>query len=508
MPATDQTRLQRLSKPIAALLFLLAAMALAAGAAKGGGNYILLLSATLAAGYLALTIGANDAANNIGAAVGAGAITLGGALAVAAAGELAGGFLASSAVSDRLREGIFQPLGFGDGMELARVLFGGMLAAAIWLHLATFLRIPISATHSVIGGLIGAGVFARGWEVVQWEQIGWFAVAWVLAPILAAGIAAVTLRAIYQLVLTRPNLTGAARTHMPALVTLLALVLTHHFFLRIAPDEWYLTQHHLLVSLIVALAVFLIAQPWVHRTTQTIKNNRQGVSRLFTLPLILAAGFFAFSHGANDTANVAAPLAVIAEIASEGNSPPRLALPTWAVAVGVFGIVTGLLLYGSRIVRTVGSEITEIDRPRAFSIMFSSAVVIVIASLLGYPVSTTHTVVGSIFGIGLLREILKLEQGKTLEKIRKCHEQCDDDRLDAFLQRFRGATLPKKKRMLKALFQEHGAVHLDNEERRNIHQRYHRELLRRPLLRRIVIAWILTIPAAGLLGGIVFHLSG
>lgn len=486
--------------------FLLICTVMLFGSLDGIDNTMLLFLAVVVGGYLALNIGANDAANNIGTAVGSGAITLGGALAVAVAGELAGAFLASDPVSTRLRANIFDPCVFGGGEVLAQVLAAGMLAGAFWLHLATVMKTPISATHSVIGGLLGAGVYAGGWGVAQWDQISSFALIWLATPLAAALVGGSVLYAIEHLVISGPNLIGQARARVPLLIALLSLLLANYFFVKVAPEDWAIREDHLIAGMAIAVSVFLIAQPWVHRMAQTIKNNRQGVSKLFVMPLILATAFFAFAHGANNAGNVAAPLAAIATIASDGMSPDEILLPTWTLAVSAFGIATGLLLYGSRIVHTVGSEITEIDKLRAFCIMFSAALVIGAASHFGFPVSTTHTVVGSIFGVGLFRELVQLNERRTLEKIRKCHDGKDIQALESFLQRFQGATLPKKHQMLDALYREHGEVRLTPKEIRRINKLYHRGLVKRSLFRRILGFWILTIPSAALLGALMISI--
>ena len=181
----------RLARPASVAVFLALAVLIAFDSAGDIRHLALLLAAVLTAGYLALNIGANDAANNIGTAVGSGALTLSAALLLAAAGELAGAFLAGDPVSARLREGLFQTDTLGHGKVLARVLIAGMLAGALWLHSATLLRAPVSATHSVVGGLLGAAVSANGWSSVQWDEVSSIALAWLFTPLAAALIAAV-----------------------------------------------------------------------------------------------------------------------------------------------------------------------------------------------------------------------------------------------------------------------------------------------------------------------------
>jgi len=495
------------ARPALVALFLALAMLTAFDSAEHIRHTTLLLAAVLTAGYLALNIGANDAANNIGTAVGSGALTLTAALLLAATGELAGALLASDPVSARLREGLFHPEAFGHGQMLARVLITGMLGAGLWVHAATLFRVPVSATHSVVGGLLGAAVSANGWSAVQWDQISSIALAWLITPFIATLISAAVLFGIERTITYQPNLIGSARTRVPILIALLALLFGNYFLTALAPADWHAGEHHLPASLAVALAAFLVAQPLIHRMSQQIKNNRKGVNQLFTAPLILAAAFFAFAHGANDVANIAAPLTAAANIAVQGTSPEHFILPGWSLAIGALGIAVGLAAYGSRLVRTVGSEITELDKLRAFCIAFSAALVVLAASHFGFPVSTTHILVGSIFGVGLLREQMRLHDRQTLEKVRKCHEGEDREALDLFLNRFRSATLPRKKEMLEGLYRERGGVQLTRKELRRIHKHYHRQLVKRTLMRRIVAFWILTIPAAAILGGLLYRLA-
>jgi PiT family inorganic phosphate transporter len=486
--------------------FILFAAAIAYATADNIHNHALLLAAVMVAAYLALNIGANDSANNIGTAVGSGALTLTAAIVLAAVSELAGAFLAGDPVSTRLREGLFHSGILDQQQILGNVLISGMLAGAIWLHFSSLLRIPVSATHSVIGGLLGAAVYARGWTVIQWDQIGSIAVIWLVTPLAAGLIAGLALYTLERTVSFKPNLIGAARTQVPALTSLLSFLLADYFFVELAPAHWRASQSHLLASLSVALVVFLISQPHVHRMAQKIKNNRHGVNQLFVAPLVVAAGFFAFAHGANDVANVTAPLALLIDIAATSDAK-GLESPFWTLTVAALGFAAGLAIYGKRLVKTVGSEITEIDKLRAFCIALSAAIVVFTASHFGFPVSTTHTLIGSIFGVGLLRELIRQNDRKTLEKVRKCYAGEDKEALERFLNRYQGATLPHKRDMLEGLYREHGEVSLSRKELKTINEAHHRQLLKRTLFKRIIGFWLLTIPTAGLLGGLIFFIA-
>lgn len=473
----------------------------------GSSLWPLLTVSVLATAYLALNIGANDAANHVSMVVGAGILSLGSALIIAGVGEIAGAYLASEPVSERLREGLFHPEAFGTGMQLALVLLSGLLSGALWLHLATYLRIPVSTTHSVVGGLVGAGVVAGDWSAPRWDQIGSIAMVWVATPALAALIAGLILLLIEKSILRKPNLIGAARSRVPIMISLLAILLADYFFDELSPRRWSLEYNAAYASLAIGLIAFLIVQPVVHQAAQRLTNNRRGINKLFGPPLIFALFFFAFAHGANDVANLAAPLTAITHIAATGASPASFPIPPWVLLLGGLGIGLGLLLYGHRVIRTVGSELTELDRIRAFSIVISAAFVIALASQFGFPVSTTHILVGSIFGVGLLREQLAMHEQATLEKIRKYFADEDEEVMNRFLRRWRGATTPCRDKMLERLDRESSKPGLSPGELKQIKKQYNRHLVRRGLAKRIVLFWIITIPASAVGGGCIFLLG-
>lgn len=469
----------------------------------------LLVTAALAGGYLALSLGANNSANILAIAVGSGALGLGAAWLLGATGELAGAFLAGETLLNaHLREQFVNFSQFQEATQLIGVLIAGMLAAALWLHVAILFTSPVSSTHSVIGGLVGAGVVAQGWHLVHWDTIGRFALVWLISPLVAALLAAICLYLIKRGITYQPNPLYAARNRVPLLVALLGLVAGDYVVSNLVPATWSIASQHLTVSLAFATAMFLIAQPLAYRAAQLTREPLRGINQLFNLPLMLATGFFAFSHGANDVVNVASPLiaATTAIGTLPGSSLPWLDLTTWAVLVGGIGITLGLVIYGERMVRTVGTEITEIDTIRGFCICFSAALVVLATTHLGYPVSTTHTLVGSIVGVGLLREYLKVNEQKILAKIRKCYAGEDRLSLDRFLARFQRASLARKKVMLEEMEQAHGDLRLTPRELQRVNDLYRQQLVKRALVHRILLFWLLTLPVTATLGGLLYLL--
>ena len=466
-----------------------------------------LVATALAGGSLALALGANNAANNIAIAVGAGALGLGAAWGIAAIGELAGAFLAGEAVTGiRLRE---EFIDFGlleRQTQLHWVILGGILAAGLWLHVAFFFTAPVSATHSVIGGLAGAAVAAQGWQAVKWDAIGTFALAWIASPVTGALLAALALYGIKHTISYKPNPVLAARDRVPILVALMALVMANYLLFELAHEEWHSSGRPWMISLAIATAVFLIAQPLAYRTAQITRDSNQVVNQMFALPLILATGFFTFAHGANDVANVAGPLTASAAIPDLGSEAPLPLVRLWALAVGGIGITVGLVVFGGRMVRTVGTEITELDMIRGFCISLSAATVVLLAVHFGLPVSTTHTLVGSIVGVGLLREYLQVNEQQTLAKIRKAYAGENRQNLERFLGRFQRASLMRKRAMLADLERERGEAQLTDKELQRVHRLYHRQLVKRVLVGRILLFWLLTLPVTGLLGAAWFYL--
>ena len=227
---------------------------------------------------------------------------------------------------------------------------------------------------------------------------------------------------------------------------------------------------------------------------------------MFTIPLIFAAALLSFAHGANDVANAVGPLAGINEAIVGGAVTSKAEIPIWVLAVGAIGISIGLALYGPKLIRTVGSEITELDKTRAYCIAMAASITVIVASQLGLPVSSTHIAVGGVFGVGFLREYIKSSYARTLQDIRDHHENADAQEVDAFLARFAAADVATKGEMLRAMKQTTGGQLLAKRERKVLGRVHHVELVKRGLLLRIAAAWIITLPLAGLLAAMFFFM--
>jgi PiT family inorganic phosphate transporter len=233
-------------------------------------------------------------------------------------------------------------------------------------------------------------------------------------------------------------------------------------------------------------------------------NEKKSINTLFTVPLIFAAALLSFAHGANDVANAVGPLAAIADSVTSHGVASKAAIPLWVMSIGAIGIVLGLGLFGPKLIRTVGSEITELDQMRAFCIAMAAAITVIIASQLGLPVSSTHIAVGGVFGVGFLREYLKASYAKTIQEIEHHHTGSDQSEVEAFMEEFEKASIEDKRVMLKQLKKHKAPAELSKRERRGLQKVYNKELVKRSALLKIAAAWIITVPAAGIMSALLF----
>ncbi|WP_203142330.1 inorganic phosphate transporter [Marinobacter mangrovi] len=465
----------------------------------------LLMAAAVIGGYMALNIGANDVANNVGPAVGSGALSLGGAILLAAIFEASGSLIAGGDVVSTIKKGIINPASFTDVQTFVWLMTAALLAGALWLNLATWMGAPVSTTHSIVGGVLGAGIAAGGWGVANWGVMGAIVASWVISPVLGGLIAAFFLYVIKQTVLYQPNMVAAARKIVPWVVSVMAWAFGTYLMLKgvkhIIKVDF---MGAALVGLGFAVVVFFGMRVLIRRRAATMTNGEEGVNGLFTWPLIFAAALLSFAHGANDVANAIGPLAAINEALTHGAVATAASIPLWVMMVGAIGLALGLTLFGPRLIKTVGSEITELDKTRAFCIALSAAITVIIASQLGLPVSSTHIALGGVFGVGFLREYLKRSYASQLHKMVENHEPEDRDRLEDFLARFREATVEEMAVMLKTAKKSKSEVPLSKKERKRLKKIYQEELVKRSQLVRIAAAWIITVPASALMAAILF----
>ncbi len=491
-----------------ALIFIVGIMLFTIVRTDGGVDGILLVAAAMIGGYMAMNIGANDVANNVGPAVGSHAITLTGAIIIAAFFEAGGALIAGGEVVGTIKSGIIDPDLVADRDTFIWLMIAALLAAAVWLNFATAIGAPVSTTHSIVGGVLGAGIAAAGWNIADWSVVGQIAASWVISPLLGGLIAAGFLYLIKRTITYQRDLLGAANGMVPVLMALMAWAFATYLMLKGVKKLVAVSfPVAVLIGVAVAVVVYVIMRPYIARKTKKLENHKSSVNELFTVPLIFAAALLSFAHGANDVANAVGPLAGINEAIVSGGISTSAGIPLWVMGVGAIGISLGLALYGPKLIRTVGSEITELDKMRAFCIAMAAAITVIIASQLGLPVSSTHIAVGGVFGVGFLREYIKSSYARMLDEIRDHHAENDPKAVEDFLAQFEEADVTTKGEMLRTMKAQASKDRLlGKRERRGLGRVHRVELVKRNLLLRIAAAWIITVPLAAILAAMFFFM--
>lgn len=491
-----------------ALLFIIAVMLVVDGMhLVEGQGHLLLVIAAMIGGYMAMNIGANDVANNVGPAVGARAITLTGAIIIAAIFESAGAILAGGEVVSTIKNGIIDPKQIADVELYVYAMIAALLAGAIWLNLATAMGAPVSTTHSIVGAVLGAGVAAGGWHIVNWSSMGAIAASWVVSPLLGGLVAALFLFWIKRTITYQTNMVKAAQRMVPILVALMAWAFTTYLVLKGLNKVVKLsTLEAGTLGLVVAIAVYFMVKAVVGNHASQLHNTKDSINSLFTIPLIFSAALLSFAHGANDVANAVGPLAAIYDALVNNSISAKAGIPLWIMIIGALGISIGLLLFGPKLIKTVGSEITELDQIRAFAIAMSAALTVIVASELGMPVSSTHIAVGAVLGVGFLREYLKTSYAQAIQVIREHHDAIDADKaaLDAYMQRFDKASFEDKRLMLQQLKEHQAEIELSKKDRESLNKIYKKELVKRSIMLKIFAAWIITVPASAFLAAFIY----
>ena len=375
----------------------------------------LFLFAALAVGfYMAWNIGANDVANAFGTSVGSGALTFRRALLLAAIFEFSGAFFLGSHVANTIRGEIVQPVLFmASPMDFAIGMLAALLAASLWLHLATYFGQPVSTTHAIIGAVIGFGVVAHGLDSVQWYKLIRVASSWFVSPLAGALLGYLLYRLIRKTVIASRRPIESAKVAVPvgvaAVVFILVYLILHETLPRLAgtriPLVLSLPTLTLGASVIIAAGAGWLCWCLTRKRMYVVNDmadELRVVERWFGRLQIITACYIAFAHGANDVANAIAPIAGILN-AVQGNMTEITTIPTWILAFGGLGIVIGLATYGRKVIEAVGRKITEVTPTRGFAAEFSTATTVLVCSLMGLPVSTTFVLVGAVMGVGFAR---------------------------------------------------------------------------------------------------------
>jgi len=517
-----------------AIAFIAAVLVYSFATTGGVPNNIFLAIAAMFGAYMAMNIGANDVANNVGPAVGSKALTMGGAIMIAVVFEAAGALIAGGDVVKTIKKGIIDINAFGGNTDtFIWAMMAALLAAAIWLNLATAFKAPVSTTHSIVGGVMGAGIAAAGFSIVDWGTMGKIAASWVISPVLGGVIAASFLYAIKKNIIFQKDKITAAKKWVPIFVAIMAWAFVTYLTLKGLKKVWPnivtfvndfmffslpITKKPTLVTalifgLVVAITVYLFMKYKVNKASQTIENNKQSINTLFTVPLIFAAALLSFAHGANDVANAIGPLAAINDAVMSGGISSKAEIPLWVMGVGAIGIAIGLALYGPKLIKTVGTEITELDQMRAYSVAMAASITVIIASQLGLPVSSTHIAIGGVFGVGFLREWIDRDN-KAVNIIDHEQEVIVDEEKTLKAYNSELGTLDEKSKKSKQEYQRIVELYklIDDEEikikesKKVIKNVEKTEYVKRDAVKKIIAAWVITVPAAGLLAALIFFI--
>lgn len=496
---------------------------------KSGGvpNNVFLAIAALFGAYMAMNIGANDVANNVGPAVGSKALTMGGAIIIAAIFEASGALIAGGDVVETIKNGIIDIHAFQDDTEsFIWAMMAALLSAALWLNVATYFKAPVSTTHSIVGGVMGAGIAAAGFSIVSWGTLGKIALSWVISPILGGVIAALFLISIKQTMVYKKDKVKAATVWVPIYIALMSWAFTTYLTLKGLKKVWikivdvltflpHDTKPSLLIAsiigLIVASIIFVSVSQIVKQNSQNIENSVNGINKLFTIPLIFAAALLSFAHGANDVANAIGPLAAINDAVLSGGIVSQSGIPIWVMAVGAIGIAIGLGLYGPKLIKTVGGEITDLDQMRAFSVAMAAAITVILASGLGLPVSSTHIAIGGIFGVGFLREYLKeyviehinkkRKEMEILKQTLKAHEQ-ELNKLE-----IKNSKEKEDYKRIVELYKLIEQVEIKTKEtKKELKNAKQVKYVQRDTVKKIAAAWVITVPVAAILSSAVYFM--
>jgi inorganic phosphate transporter, PiT family len=368
--------------------------------------------AALFGGFMAWGIGANDVANAMATSVGSKALTIRQAIAVAAIFEFLGAVLAGGAVTSTIRSGIVDSELLTDSPEL--LIYGmlaSLLAAALWLLISSKKGWPVSTTHSIVGALVGFSAVGIGLDAVHWNQVGTIVLSWIVSPILAGFIAYLIYSSVLWLILRQDNPLEKARRYVPVYMFLAAFTITlvtilkglSHVGLSISTGQSYA------LAIVIALGIAVVGAIVIQRIKPDPKLDKKQhfytVERVFGVLMVVTACGMAFAHGSNDVANAIGPLAAVVGVAQSGVVTARSAIPVWVLVIGGAGIVIGLATFGRHVIATVGQKITQLTPSRGFAAELAAATTIVIASGTGLPISTTHTLVGAVLGVGAARGI-------------------------------------------------------------------------------------------------------
>jgi PiT family inorganic phosphate transporter len=362
--------------------------------------------------FMAWGIGANDVANAMATSVGSKALTIKQAIMVAAIFEFAGAVLAGGGVTSTIRKGIVDTsLLVGSEELLIYGMLAALLAAGVWLLIASRNGWPVSTTHSIVGAIVGFAAVGIGVDAVQWGKVGTIVLSWIASPLTAGFIAYLIYMSVQRLILHQEDPLARAKRYVPVYIFFAAFTITlvtilkglKHVNVDLSLQDSYA------LAIVIAACIAVVGAFFISRIKADPKSDKKDhfytVERVFAVLMVITACGMAFAHGSNDVANAIGPLAAVIGVATSGSITAKSALPVWVLVIGGVGIVIGLATFGRHVIATVGKKITQLTPSRGFAAELAAATTIVIASGTGMPISTTHTLVGAVLGVGLARGI-------------------------------------------------------------------------------------------------------
>ncbi len=380
---------------------------------------VLIVVAAAVGFMMAWGIGANDVANAMGTSVGSKALTIKQAIVIAMIFEFAGAYLAGGEVTSTIRKGIIDSAHFVDVPELLVYgMIASLLAAALWLALASYLGWPVSTTHSIVGAIVGFAAVGVSADAVVWSKVFAIVGSWIITPAISGFIAYLIFMSAQKLIFDTDKPFSNAKRFVPIYMGIAGFVLSlvtikkglKHVGVGIPEDMGYV------IALAFAVLIGLVGKVFINRIKFDEASDRDmhfaNVEKVFAVLMVVTACCMAFAHGSNDVANAIGPLAAVVSVVSSGGEiAKKAALAWWILPLGGLGIVAGLALFGHRVIKTIGNGITHLTPSRGFAAELAAASTVVIASGTGLPISTTQTLVGGVLGVGMARGIAALNLG-------------------------------------------------------------------------------------------------
>ena len=371
----------------------------------------ILIIASVIGFFMAYGIGANDVANAMGTSVGSKAITLKQAIIIAAIFEFLGAYLAGGEVTSTIRKGIVDPQIYSDNVNIFIIgMLSSLLAAGTWLYLASINGWPVSTTHSIVGAIVGFVLISKGASYVSWNTVIEIASSWVTSPLISGVFAFLLYLSAKKLILERSNPVQASISIIPIYSFFVAVVIslvTARKGLKHVGVNWTDAEIYIF-TFVFSLIISIVTAVFLKRNSLKIQEN--GVESAFAILMIVTACAMAFAHGSNDVANAIGPLAaIVSVVSSDGIIQTSSALNSWVLLLGAIGIVSGLAILGKNVIKTVGEKITKLTPSLGFSANMATATTVVAATYLGFPISTTHTLVGGVIGVGLANGVGALD---------------------------------------------------------------------------------------------------